>query len=561
MAGGGGEETAPGQSAGVGPANRGAVTWAVEVPEGAGPRDVTARAGKEGEGGGAVKGGGGTGQREIAYQYVLNFFGFCCFWPVSRDGHLECRRSVDVDDSKTASYALAGCWRSSLTIVPVAPPSATTLNFTDLGSPFGSGSNNNNGGGGGGGGGSGAPTPTGMSADGLDSSGGGGGGSQQQQHQHHHHLGPPPQQQQDCGMSGGGGGGGSPQPQIGKSAFIELQQHAAYNPIRYHHPAPPPPPPPHHFGHHQGPQGGGGGGGPPPPPHHHHHDQGRFGAPLGAYPFPPMHQNTYTNYHLGSYAPQCASPPKDDKCVDDGSLRVNGKGKKMRKPRTIYSSLQLQQLNRRFQRTQYLALPERAELAASLGLTQTQVKIWFQNRRSKYKKMMKAAQQVVSQPGGGNGGPPPPHGLLGSNPNNPPHTPGGGMPGAGSPQPGGGIIGGGGSSSGSQPSPGGYMPQHGPGGGGGPGAGGGHGNPPQTPTPSSTPVSDMSPQPPHGMSASPVSWDMKPSVAAAHHHNHPPPPPPPHHHPHHHSHPGYMPQYSWYQADANQGLLTVWPAV
>jgi len=53
-------------------------------------------------------------------------------------------------------------------------------------------------------------------------------------------------------------------------------------------------------------------------------------------------------------------------------VRINGK-KKMRKPRTIYSSLQLQQLNRRFQRTQYLALPERAELAASLGLTQTQV--------------------------------------------------------------------------------------------------------------------------------------------------------------------------------------------
>lgn len=56
------------------------------------------------------------------------------------------------------------------------------------------------------------------------------------------------------------------------------------------------------------------------------------------------------------------------------TIRVNGKGKKMRKPRTIYSSLQLQQLNRRFQRTQYLALPERAELAASLGLTQTQVR-------------------------------------------------------------------------------------------------------------------------------------------------------------------------------------------
>ena len=61
--------------------------------------------------------------------------------------------------------------------------------------------------------------------------------------------------------------------------------------------------------------------------------------------------------------------------IENGELtRVNSKGKKMRKPRTIYSSLQIQQLERRFQRTQYLALPERAELAATLGLTQTQVR-------------------------------------------------------------------------------------------------------------------------------------------------------------------------------------------
>ena len=74
-----------------------------------------------------------------------------------------------------------------------------------------------------------------------------------------------------------------------------------------------------------------------------------------------------------------------DPVVENGELvtRVNGKGKKIRKPRSIYSSLQIQQLERRFQRTQYLALPERAELAASLGITQTQVgaacissKIW-----------------------------------------------------------------------------------------------------------------------------------------------------------------------------------------
>ncbi|XP_037610171.1 homeobox protein Dlx4b-like [Sebastes umbrosus] len=70
-------------------------------------------------------------------------------------------------------------------------------------------------------------------------------------------------------------------------------------------------------------------------------------------------------------------------------IRLNGKGRKIRKPRTIYSSLQLQALFQRFQQTQYLALPERADLAAKLGLTQTQVKIWFQNKRSKYKKIMK----------------------------------------------------------------------------------------------------------------------------------------------------------------------------
>lgn len=71
-------------------------------------------------------------------------------------------------------------------------------------------------------------------------------------------------------------------------------------------------------------------------------------------------------------SPSPAPESEKNTVVEGGEVRFNGKGKKIRKPRTIYSSLQLQALNRRFQQTQYLALPERAELAASLGLTQTQ---------------------------------------------------------------------------------------------------------------------------------------------------------------------------------------------
>ncbi len=128
------------------------------------------------------------------------------------------------------------------------------------------------------------------------------GDSLESQHAHHQqHLsvnGPPTSMHQEVD-------GSSSIVNTSKSAFIQLEQHP-YNTsssIRtaYH---------PHHFSH-QNLQ-------PNTASLSHHHSVDTSGfvtsrTPISAYPFSAMHQSSQSGY-LGSYTPQCPSPPKEGKC-------------------------------------------------------------------------------------------------------------------------------------------------------------------------------------------------------------------------------------------------------
>ncbi|KAI3351211.1 hypothetical protein L3Q82_005764 [Scortum barcoo] len=74
-----------------------------------------------------------------------------------------------------------------------------------------------------------------------------------------------------------------------------------------------------------------------------------------------------------------------------------GKTRTKDKYRVVYTDQQRLELEKEFQYNRYITMRRKTELSLALGLSERQVKIWFQNRRAKERKINKKKLQHSQQ--------------------------------------------------------------------------------------------------------------------------------------------------------------------
>ncbi|EFO82683.1 CRE-CEH-31 protein [Caenorhabditis remanei] len=105
---------------------------------------------------------------------------------------------------------------------------------------------------------------------------------------------------------------------------------------------------------------------------------------------------TSNNSSESPSSPRIGSP-NTERSVNESPTCVGSK--KARKARTIFTDKQLQELENTFEKQKYLSVQDRMELAHRMGLTDTQVKTWYQNRRTKWKRQASVGMDLLHDAG------------------------------------------------------------------------------------------------------------------------------------------------------------------
>lgn len=76
---------------------------------------------------------------------------------------------------------------------------------------------------------------------------------------------------------------------------------------------------------------------------------------------------------------------------------VGNDGSGLRKPRSVYTSEQIQNLENFFRVNEYIDGERKRKLSQLTNIPEHQIKVWFQNRRQKKKREAEAAEQQLYQ--------------------------------------------------------------------------------------------------------------------------------------------------------------------